>query len=386
MADAIVQVPPDSTGKKVDASSLDVGANSVIRQRIVIGDNASISGFAAVIGGALAITGTVNISAGPSVVIATGSNNIGTVNVSNTPSVVLATGTNNIGTVNVSNTSSVIVAGFRDNSGNMQTGVVDSVYGALRVCGWGTAGSIPIGGFVDASGTNRNVVDSANLALRVSLVNTTATAIVVLAAGTANFGTLNNISRTVQVQIATPFTVNDISKTVSVILASGAVVSLTGTATCLIGGFLDPSGDQRNLVDSANLALRVTIANATATVTVTTSSPWVTNIQSTSHGPKCLQLSTSATVTLITAPGAGNFVYVTSIAGTNLGTVTTVAKIGSSASPLTVQMVMLSAGGGFVMNFDPPWKVFSGEAVNCRVDPNSGGDCYLNVNFFVSST
>lgn len=387
MADGTVQIPPDSTGKKVDASSLDVGANSVIRQRVVIGDNTSVSGFAIVAGGALTITGTVNVSATASVVLATGTANIGTVNVSNTPAVVLAAGTANFGTLNnISKTVDVMICGFKDNSGQVAQ-LIDSANAALRVAGPGTNGSLAIGGFVDPSGTTRNVVDSANLALRVNLVVASGTATVVLAAGTANIGMLNNISRTVQVQIATPFILDSISKTVSVILAGGgSAISLTGTATVVIGGFLDPSGGQQNVVDSANTALRVSIINASATVTVTTANPWITNVQSTSHGPKCVVISTSATTTLVTAPGAGNFVYITSIACSNFGTVNTVAQIGSSASPVTIQMGMVSAGGGFVMNFDPPWKVFSGEAVNGRVNPNSSGDCYFNINFFVAAT
>jgi hypothetical protein len=35
MADGLVQVPADSTGKKIDTSELTVGANTVERQRMV---------------------------------------------------------------------------------------------------------------------------------------------------------------------------------------------------------------------------------------------------------------------------------------------------------------------------------------------------------------
>lgn len=47
MADGLVQVPPDSTGKKVDTSELTVGANTVERQRIVVADSTT----AAALGG-----------------------------------------------------------------------------------------------------------------------------------------------------------------------------------------------------------------------------------------------------------------------------------------------------------------------------------------------
>lgn len=46
MADGIVQVAPDSTGKKIDSSELTVGANTVERQRIVIADDSTAASLA----------------------------------------------------------------------------------------------------------------------------------------------------------------------------------------------------------------------------------------------------------------------------------------------------------------------------------------------------
>lgn len=48
MADGFVQVAPDSTGKKIDASELLVGANTVERQRVVIGDPTNPGAFASI--------------------------------------------------------------------------------------------------------------------------------------------------------------------------------------------------------------------------------------------------------------------------------------------------------------------------------------------------
>ena len=48
MADQFIQVPADSTGKKVDSSELTVGANTVERQRIVIAADATAAALAAV--------------------------------------------------------------------------------------------------------------------------------------------------------------------------------------------------------------------------------------------------------------------------------------------------------------------------------------------------
>ena len=48
MADGIVQLAPDSTGKKVDTSEIAVGTNTVERQRIVLADNSAAANFALV--------------------------------------------------------------------------------------------------------------------------------------------------------------------------------------------------------------------------------------------------------------------------------------------------------------------------------------------------
>ena len=48
MADGLVQVPPDSTGKKIDTSEITVGANTVERQRMVVADPATATALAVV--------------------------------------------------------------------------------------------------------------------------------------------------------------------------------------------------------------------------------------------------------------------------------------------------------------------------------------------------
>ena len=49
MADGIVQLQPDSTGKKVDTSELTVGANTVERQRLVIADSGTAAALVPVL-------------------------------------------------------------------------------------------------------------------------------------------------------------------------------------------------------------------------------------------------------------------------------------------------------------------------------------------------
>ena len=48
MADGVIQVPPDSTGGKLDTETLTVGANTVHRQRLVVADPATAAGFSKV--------------------------------------------------------------------------------------------------------------------------------------------------------------------------------------------------------------------------------------------------------------------------------------------------------------------------------------------------
>lgn len=56
MADGIVQVAPDSTGKKVDTSELTVNAQTVERQRVVLADDATAAALAKILNSAPAGT------------------------------------------------------------------------------------------------------------------------------------------------------------------------------------------------------------------------------------------------------------------------------------------------------------------------------------------
>lgn len=315
MADGIVQVPPDSTGKMVDAASMDVGANTVYRQRIVIGDNSATAQFALVTGGALTITGTMNISAMPTVTV----------------------------------TGGVAVSGTAVVSGNVNI----SVFPAL------VAGTANIGGVSLVAGTS-NIGFINNISATVVVAgNVNISVIPALVAGTANIGFINNISATVTV--AGNVNISTFPALVAGTANIGAVSLAAGTANI---GFIN---------------------NISATVMVATANNYVVSIPSASHGPKTVIISTSAQVILIADPGAGLSVYVTQLMCTNAGTAATLARVGTSASPLTVLGYMQSAGGGFVMNFDPPWKLSASATCVASVKPNSSGNVYFTVNFYVAA-
>lgn len=413
MAD-FVQVPPDSTGKKIDAVSLDVGANTVMRQRIVIADNSATSEFAQVANGRLVVTvaGNLNISAMPTVSVTGGVGISGTavvsgnVNISSMPTITLPS---NIGTLNdISRTVQVAIGTpFTVNA----ISATVSVSGLVGL----TAGTANIGRINDISAT---VTVSGN-------VNISATHSVILAAGTALIGDVNAISRTVQVAVGTPFTINNISasvvvtglvgltagaanigfinhisQTVQVAIGTPFTVNNISAAVALVAGTTVNISNTASVVLAAGTANFGTLNNISRTVEVTVSTPFTLNnisatvttqvagftpaVMSASHGPKCVTASSSAVVTLVASPGAGQSVHITQIMVGNGSNVFTKARIGTSASAATVVQPLAAAGGGFVFQFDPPWKLSASEAAICSVKPNAS-DVFFNVNFFVAS-
>lgn len=265
MADSFVRVPADSVGKKVDATSLDVGADTVYRQRIVVGDNAATAEFATVLAGALKCFGTFSIGGTPTVNVNGGVAISGTAVVAGvvtlgataavTGTVALAAGTANIGTINnISSTVTIVgvvsfAAGTILDSISATVGVKGQVSLAAGTSNIGfinnisatvvVSGTVSLGASTAVIGTLNNI--SATVTVAGNITVDKISAAVVLAAGSANIGTLNNISATV------------------VVSGNVTVDKISATATAIIGGFLDPSGQQRNVVDSANTALRVNV-------------------------------------------------------------------------------------------------------------------------------
>ena len=269
--DGFVQVPPNSTGGKVDCASLSVAGQTVVRQRIVIGDNASSANFATVTGGALLVTGALSV--GP---ISTIDRISATVTVAG--NVTLGTGTNHVGTVdisgmpavNVSAMPKVTVSGTALIAGVVTLGAnvtVDAISATVNVAGTVAISTLP------------NINISSMPAISVGPISTIdKISATVTVAGTVNISSmpaisvgpitsLDRISATVTVAgsvginsgtISLSGKLDGISSTVTV-AGNITIDKISATATMVIGGFLDPSGQQRNLVDSANLALRVNV-------------------------------------------------------------------------------------------------------------------------------
>lgn len=391
MADSYVRVPADSSGKKVDATSLDVGIDTVYRQRIVIADNSATAQFAVVTAGALTITGNVNISAtaivAGSVAISGTAVIAGSVAISGTPSVVLAVGTNNIGLLNhISRTVEVAIA---------TPFTLNNISATVTVAG------------------NVNISATAQVAISTPFTVNDISRTVQVAVATPFI--VQGISTTVNVAIATPFTVNDISATVIVAVTTGGTLtdgtSYTSQAAPYmpIGGIFDDTSTDTlsendagvvrltqyraihanlrhadgNVISTAS-ALPVHVVNATSTATVITRLGPVA-LPSASHGPKNIVASTSAAVVLIADPGASNSIYITQIMAGNFSSTLTRARIGTSASPSYVVQALAANGGGFVLNFDPPWKLSANSTAICSVKPNVS-EVNFTVNFYVDAT
>lgn len=602
-----VRVPPDSTGKIVDGRSLSVGGVTVIRQTVVVGDPTSSAGFASVSAGRLqtfavvaagaahigevSVVGTVavgSIAAGVTtigvVLAGAGTAHIGEVSVVGTVAVgsiaagvttigvVLAgAGTAHIGEVSVvgtvavgsiaagvttvgavfaigtnqdglSATAAPVLVGGRDSAGGglvrtfltdssgrqfvnvsgfidpsgTSRNVVDSTNLALRVTiaalsaatlpvsgtvnvngavgisggvvlsvGANSVGIVTVGNFVDPSGTQRNVVDSVNTALRVNVVAGGA-------GGGAVFGQVSAGASLSVTNIPVLMGGNDsvgggIARTLlldtggRILLGAGALS--VGIVT--VGNFIDASGTVKNVVDSVNTALRVTIAalsaatlpvsgtvnvnggvaisgtaliagavtfaaasaavsvNGTvavsgnfsstavaicqgavshsAAVAIATNFPVLMGLRaansatvgvahhnatfawgdafgrqvviqnnpsalvSNSQGPRTVFASSSANVALVAAPAADFCIYVTHLMATNGSATLTRGEVysGTNTASSEVKAYLAASGGGFTRDFNPPWKLQTATALNCRVEPNAS-KCLFEVHFYVA--
>lgn len=374
----------------------------------------------------VAVTGTVALAAGTvinnisaTVIVAgivslgAGTANIGTINnisasvtvqgninISNTPSVILAAGTANFGTLNnISASVNIATGATADFNTSADTTQNLPIFGL----------ALPAAGGASVAGTNA-------MPLWVNINTVSQTQAVILVAGSANFGTLNNISATVAVTgtvaLAAGTVINNISATVAVTgtvaLAAGsnnigtinnisATVAVTGTVALVAGSanigtingisatIAAALAAGTNNIGAVSLAAGTQnigfINNVSATVT-TVVRGFTPAIMSASHGPKCVTASTSSNTTLIASPGAGANVYVTQIMCGNVSATLTRARIGTSASVATIVQPLAASGGGFVLNFDPPWMVSASEAVLCSVKPNVA-DVFFTINFFV---
>lgn len=361
MANGFVQVPPDSSGKRVDCVSLSAGGQTVVRQTVVIADPTKSAGYAIVSGGQQLVKGAftlgsgtnqigylqkisasvtvqgnvalnagaahigeVNISLMPAVVLAAGAAHVGEVNISTMPAVnisampavALAAGAAHIGEVNISVMPAVVLAAGAAHIGEVNISTMPQV-SVLNVAGSAMIGAVSVGAIASITAP----------------INISAMPAVVLAAGAAHVGEVN------------------ISIMPAVVLATGAntIGTLQGISTT------------------------VTTINAYRGV--------VLAIPSASHGPQTSVLNGSATATLVASAGAAA-IFVDSLICTNGGAALSLVNILEKSLSAVVVQYLAANGGGFAHNFDPPWKISAGASLQAFL--NSGGPVNITVNFHVA--
>lgn len=268
--------------------------------------------------GHFVITGTVALAAGAS--------NIGTIN-NISAGVVLAAGAANIGTIN--NISAAVVLA----AGTANIGTLNNISAAVALA----AGTAHIGEVNISLMPQVSVLNVAGTA-HMGEVNISLMPAVVLAAGTNNIGSINNISAAVVLAAGT--------NNIGTIQAISAAVSLV-----------------------ANTAYHPTGA------------------PSASHGPKTVSMTASATVALIAAPGASLSIYVTGMLATNGSSTLTQLQIYEASATATpvIAPFLAASGGGFSTQFDPPWRISANTALNARLKPSVGATVCVTLNFYVGA-
>lgn len=319
MAAGYVQVPPDSSGQRIDMISLSVGGIDVVRQTFALANDAA--------GQTIAQVQATSASA----------NAIGLVVRPCTATVALVTGST-IGISSISGLPAVAISGTA-----LVAGVVS------------------------------------------------------LAAGTAVIGDLNAISRTVQVAIATPFTLQGISTTVQVAIATPYILQGISTTVQVaiatpftIQGISTTVSTVTNITAiSAGVSIAINAISAGVTIGINSISAPVTvrvvtpAVPSASRGPRCATASTSANVTLIPSPGVGASIHVTMLSMHNASANFSSLRFGTSASIQTIAVPATSSGGGAVFHFSPPLVLSASEAAVVSIKPN-GSYAVFNTMFYVA--
>lgn len=365
-------------GEIANGSSL-----STTNKPVLMGGNTSA-------GGAGGLMATLLLDTSGRVILGAGANNIGSIN-NISAAVVLAAGAANIGTINNISAAVVLAAGS-NNIGTINN--ISANVSVLNVAGTSNIGGVSLVAGTSNIGFINNISATVIVAGIVSLgAGTNLIGAVSIAAGTSNIGFINNISATV---------------IVAGIVSLGAGTNLIGAVslgagTALIGAVSLGAGTANigtlnNISATVNVACAKVQISAPATIAGgTLVTPWADRfsrqitqlyhpslLPTASHGPKCVTLSTSATVALIAAPGAGLSVYVTMISCTNGSATLTRADtyVASATASCISQMYIAASGGGFVMKYDPPVQCLSNTALNARVKPNVS-QAIFNVHFYV---
>lgn len=107
------------------------------------------------------------------------------------------------------------------------------------------------------------------------------------------------------------------------------------------------------------------------------------NLVSATHGPTTTTLTLTSDTALVAAPGVGLSIYVTSLTVGNTSATLTRIDI-KDGTTIRVSMPLASSGGGFVHEFNPPWKLTANTALNAALSA-AVTDVRANVHFYVAA-
>lgn len=363
MADGFIQLPGDSTGKKIDTSDLVVGAStSVHRERYVAADPTSATGLATVTSSGGLQVAVTNPSTAVTVTNLVRSLSSGTVTLSSNPTVVLSSATSlSSGTVTLSSNHTFVSA---------SSGLVQISGGTFLTSGTVTLSSNPTvisasSGLVQISGTPTVVSASSGLVQISGTPTVTATAATNpwSSAPSFNIPLVSASSGLVQ-----------ISGTATIVSASSGLVQISGTPTVTATAATNPwssapsfnvpvinasSGVVQVLTSGALLLSSVGITQA-----IVTGSSGVGALVSSGNS---LQVTTTQTPVVVTTSGAllvsgtpgsvstqvnvigstGAVAVVTS-AG-SLQVFTTASASGSTSVDVANQPTVLTASSGYLV-------------------------------------
>lgn len=107
------------------------------------------------------------------------------------------------------------------------------------------------------------------------------------------------------------------------------------------------------------------------------------NVASETQGPISVNATSLGDTTVISAPGVGLSIYVTCVLLSNNGTAKIrVALKEGSAGSTRWRATLAADGGGFVSEFNPPWKLPGNTAL--VINLSAAGDVDCNIHFFVA--
>src|SRR5579883_317704 len=408
MADSSIILPPDSTGKPLDAGTVTTGAGTVYRERMAVGDPATGGNIAAVTNAAPGST-PFGLVTWP---VTSASQPLRVDPVGTTVQPVSGTVTANLGTLNGAATAAKQPALGTAGTPSADVLTVQGAAGMTALKVDGSAVTQPVSGTVGISGTpgvnlaqiggtalsGANVVDTVNTALRVNVVAGGASGGTSSSFGAAvpGTGTAAGFSDGTNMQLARVFDADTGAGTQYVLgvnlrkSASGGSTELAGQATMTNSIPVAIASDQSAVPasQSGTWSVRVT-GNAGANLDAATGSSVpanalqsgrraasalpasVTDGQLVAHmadtagraivrsgGPRelltanNLTLTTTTVTTLIAAGAAGVFRDLTFLQASN--TSETNVRIDVSDGTRTYSWFLAANGGGFNVNFDPP--------------------------------